>query len=238
MACHVAVDLFRKRSRQPTKVERCIAEIIDQLRKGILRPAMKLGEESFARKMKMERPPVRVAFELLVSMGVLERIHRAGTFVRKIGLDEFCEMMDVRAALEGVAARLASRRVTGEELKELISFADQADSFEGRIKELRHSDWPEVLSLEMRFHDRLVALSRNRILSQILASQQLSRITFELGLSFRPHMLLDPRKIPRHREIVRALEARDPVRAEKLARDHILLSRDQLIEVATGTGSR
>ncbi|MBI4024925.1 MAG: FCD domain-containing protein [Verrucomicrobia bacterium] len=209
--------------------DRCTAELIKRIRKGMLRPAQKLGEESVAREMRVGRAPVRLAFERLVSAGVLERIHRSGTFVRKIGLEEQCEIMDVRMILEGFAARLACKRASRPQLFQLRKMADRIDALEDclLIKQLADpKQWGEVQRLEKDFHNQIARLSGNRTIARILSTQSLVECCIQMGITTPLGSPPDSRNIPRHRDIVRALASRDPDAAEKTIRRHILLSKE------------
>jgi len=55
--------------RLSSQADRCAAELIKRIEKGVLRPNHRLGEESIAREIGIGRAPVRVAFERLVSAG-------------------------------------------------------------------------------------------------------------------------------------------------------------------------
>lgn len=215
-----------KNSKLASQADRCSAEIINQVRNGTLRPSQKLGEESVAKKMKIGRAPVRIAFERLVSAGVLRRVHRAGTFVRKVGLEEYCELLDIRAVLEGLGARLACERITRSELAPLEVMAHELDE---RLREFAASkapDWEKALQLDATFHAEIARLSGNRVLPRILAVQDLVRCCFQMGVSLNMPAA-QGEHIPQHQEVVRALGSGDPDRAESTLRDHILLSKEK-----------
>lgn len=209
-----------------SQADRCVAEVIAQVRNGTLRPSQKLGEESVAKKMKMGRAPVRIAFERLVSAGILSRVHRSGTFVRKLGLEEYCQLLDIRAVLEGLAGRLACERITPPELARLEEMAKDMDELLPRIAASPSPDWGKVVQLEADFHAEIARLSGNRMLPRILAVQDLLRCCFQMGVTLNMPAT-QGEHIPQHREVVRALGSGDSDLAEKTLRDHILLSKEQ-----------
>ena len=209
-----------------SQADRCAAEVIAQVRNGTLRPSQKLGEESVAKKMKMGRAPVRIAFERLVSAGVLSRVHRSGTFVRKISLEEYCELSDVRAVLEGLAARLACERITPSELGGLEAMAQKMDDLLPKLRDSEVPDWKEIVQLEADFHAEITRLSGNRILPRLIKTHDVVRRIFQMGNSLNMRTAHE-KHIPQHQEVVRALGSGDPDRAEKTLRDHILLSKEQ-----------
>jgi DNA-binding GntR family transcriptional regulator len=217
-----------KNLKLASQADRCSAEIMNQVRNGTLRPSQKLGEESVAKKMKMGRAPVRIAFERLVSAGVLRRVHRAGTFVREVGLEEYCELLDIRTVLEGLAAHLAAERITPSELARLEKMAQEMDEMLPQLAASPSPDWGKIVQMEASFHAEIARLSGNRVLPRILAVQDLVRCCFHMGLSLNMPAT-QGEHIPQHRAVVRALASGDPDRAERTLRDHILLSKEQEI---------
>ncbi len=215
--------------RLSSQADRCAAELIKRIEKGVLRPNHRLGEESIAREIGIGRAPVRVAFERLVSAGVLKRLHRAGTFVRKISLKEQCEIMDVRMILEGFAVRLACKRASPFQLSQLRKLAGKIDALEDRLLTARIDDplrWGEVQRLERDFHNQIARLSGNQTIARILAAQSLVECCVQMGITNPLGSPPDSKNIPRHRDIVRSLASRKPDAAEKTIRKHILLSKE------------
>lgn len=217
----------------PLHADRCMAEIIHRIREGTLRPTQRLGEESFARKLGVGRPAVRVAFDRLVSMGVLNRIHRSGTFVRKLGLEQYCELSDVRAVLEAQAASLACQRATASDLRELTLLAEKMDLTEARLENSEDPNFSEMRRLETEFHGRIARLCGNEILRRLISMQDLVSCCFSMSVALSPAVPLDG-TVPQHREVAKALASRNPELAAQVMRDHILLSKERTVSDLTG----
>ena len=98
--------------------QRCVHEILDMIRHQKLQPGQRLGEVAMARRLKLGRAPVRAAFDQLARAGLLERIARSGTFVRRVTLQDWCELMDLRAGVESMSRTAGQhafeRRRTGK----------------------------------------------------------------------------------------------------------------------------
>src|SRR5687767_13366711 len=109
------------------QTQRCVDLIVQLIRNEELSPGQRLGEVAMARRLKLGRAPVRAAFDQLAQVGLLERIPRSGTFVRKVTLQEYCEFVDLRAGLESIAARIACTRITDAELDKLEQLAKRLD---------------------------------------------------------------------------------------------------------------
>lgn len=221
-------------------VERCVAEVILGIRKGSLRPSHKLGEESFAKKLQVDRSSVRLAFDRLVTAGLLERVHRSGTFVRRIDFQEFCNTAEVRAVLEGLAGVLASQRASDADLKALGSLADKLDRFASQLLTNRHNHngMQHLEVMEMDFHTKLAHLSGNPVLCRVLSFHHLISLCFMVGLVNRSPDAVQGPSIPSHVEIVTALISRNSSEAGQIIRNHILLAKNAAIRQASNLQNR
>jgi DNA-binding GntR family transcriptional regulator len=84
----------------------------------------RLDERELAKSLKISRTPLRDAINRLVSEGFLRVEPRRGVFVIRKTRQEIIEILYVRAALEGMAAKLAVRHITDHDiahLKEMFS---------------------------------------------------------------------------------------------------------------------
>jgi len=94
-------------------------EIAKAILSGALRPGERLGEEEWARRLSVSRVPIREALRALEREGLVELHERRGAFVTKMDRSEFLETYDVRAVLEGYAARLCATTVGAVALDQL-----------------------------------------------------------------------------------------------------------------------
>src|SRR5690348_4099336 len=91
---------------------------------GRLAPDQRLVEAELGETLRIGRDAVRMALVRLEQEGLVERERYRGARVRRVGLDEAVELLEARAALEGLAARRAAARITpaGERrLREILS---------------------------------------------------------------------------------------------------------------------
>lgn len=217
--------------------DRCVSEIISQIRDGTLRPSQRLGEASFARKMGLNRQTVRTAFERLVMMGMLKRLHRSGTFVSHLGLEQYCELMDVRALLEGQAASLVSQFASDPNLRELAQIAEKLDKLKARLGPPQEGAIPiELQQLEREFHSRVAHLCGNRLLERLISMQDLVACTFRVAKALRITGQSEG-SIPSHKQLVEAMASRNPERAAQTMRDHILRSKEMNVTSLTGVAN-
>jgi len=183
----------------------------EALRSGIYRPGDRLREEEVAQRLQVSRTPVREAFGRLVSKGLMVPAQGRGLIVRRLDTTEVIELYAMREILEAAAARLAAQHASPVEID---SLADLETDFEASA-----ADSPEMARLNRLFHESIFAASRNRYLDGALQELQdaialLGRTTFSIPGR------LDPAG-REHREIIAAIAARDPDRADEAARVHI-----------------
>ena len=86
---------------------------------GRVLPGQRLKEEELAQQFGISRTPIREAMLVLQTEGLLEAAPNRGATVRSYDIPALEEMYDLRAVLEGHAARRAASRVSSEHLQEL-----------------------------------------------------------------------------------------------------------------------
>src|ERR1700737_4597221 len=112
-------------SSRAVDVQRTVAQWIFQ---GELTAGQKLTEQEAAERLGVSRGPVRDAFRALADVGLLQIEQNRGAFVRKIDFDEAVEIHDIYSALEELAARTATRRLSGTQIAELKSMVESMDA--------------------------------------------------------------------------------------------------------------
>jgi phosphonate utilization transcriptional regulator len=188
---------------------------------GELQPGAKLNEASLAERMGVSRGPVREAFRMLETAGLVRQEKNRGAFVRHVALDEAMEIYDLRAMMEEAVGRALAGRITPAQLKAVHALVDAM----GRAVKAGDADAYHLLNLEV--HDRLVECTGNRKL--ITLYRQLIN---ELSL-FRRMNLADARMMPlsasEHDGIVKAIASGNPERAGRAMRDHVIESRERTL---------
>ena len=87
--------------------------------KGDLNPGDRLMEVQLANKLGVSRTPVREAIRKLELEGLVIMLPRKGAYVADMSLKDIIEVLEIRASLEGLAAYLASERMSDEDIKKL-----------------------------------------------------------------------------------------------------------------------
>lgn len=198
-------------------------------------PGEHLKEERLAEELGVSRTPIRQALTMLEAEGLVEIAWNRGAMVCSFGAEEVWEIYDLRAMLEGHAARRAASHITGEELERLkrlaqIQEAIVPEDFVEREEEIRR-----LVATNQEFHGTIAAASRNGRLRKLL------RRTVEVPLMYKAFFWYTPheRAISNHyhRQIVSALDQRDAERADLLMREHVYEGRDFVIRALKEDGS-
>ncbi len=184
--------------------------ILDAIDTGIYRPGDRLVESELAERLGVSRTPIREALQRLETQSLLVRDGRS-LIVASLDHNQMAELYVVRGELEGLAARLAARNATEEEvllLREMVE-ADNA------LK-----DHPAALArANRRFHKQIHLASHNRFLVQ-----QLDLVHRSMALMATTSLAVQGRGTiaqHEHDRIVSAIEARDGDAADAALRAHI-----------------
>lgn len=226
---------------KPVKKVRVYEEIVAKIKEMIDKGRFKSGdqlpvERELAEVFKVSRSSVREAIRSLESQGLLESRQGNGTYIARHPVEllvtplasEICsqkdgqkELFEMRRLIEPQLAFLAAERATDEEIVQMektLSLQKQ--------QVLRGESGDEA---DKQFHYLLASAARNRFLLQIVDSNMNffmeSRDNF-LQVGDRPK-----KSVQRHRELLDAIEVRDPEGAAQTMREH-LLEIESLFEIA------
>ena len=199
---------------------------------GRFAPGERVREQELAQTLGVSRGPLREAIRVLEGRRLLERTPNAGVRVTDPSIEDLEQMLVVREALEGIAAREAAQRITVAELRALGALT-------ARIARLDRKGAAGLAAMAQQgsdadFHRSVVLASGNRWLEQLLCRDLYSLIRL---FRFRAAALRsDPaRTHAEHRAIVERLEERDAAGAERAMRAHVRGSRERLIAFLHGT---
>lgn len=192
---------------------------------GEMEPGYKMSEADLARKLGISRGPLREAIGRLEGLGLVTRVANQGPRVTSLKKTELIELLVFREAVEGMAARYAAVNVTDKELRRL-----------GQLLK-RHEEDPTIKagigyfqgSGDTDFHLQIAEASRNSRLHAFVSGPLYSILRL-----YRHRMSSIPGRplaaLKEHRAIFAAIEARDPDGAEKAMREHIVHSRQNVLD--------
>ncbi|MGE3066168.1 MAG: GntR family transcriptional regulator [Hyphomicrobiaceae bacterium] len=181
---------------------------------------LRLDERDLSQRFGVSRTPLREALAQLDSEGLVRIVARRGIFIVRKTKAEILDMITVWAALESMAARLATKEATDEEIRSLHALVDTFSADQVAQKMGEYSD------ANIKFHQAIIALSKCDLIGDIA-----NGLFFHVR-AIRQRTIVEQdrakRSIVDHKEIVAALEARDTERAERLVREHTLKLRDHV----------
>jgi DNA-binding GntR family transcriptional regulator len=181
---------------------------------------LRLDERDLSQRFGVSRTPLREALAQLDQEGLVKIVARRGIFIVRKTKTEILDMITVWAALESMAARLATREASGRELSGLHTLVDQFSQDKIATKMGEYSD------ANIKFHQAIIAASKCPLIAEITDG-----LFFHVR-AIRQRTIFEQdrakRSIVDHKEIVSALEARDTDRAERLVREHTLRLRDHV----------
>ncbi len=184
--------------------------LLVEIRAGRLLPGDRLREIDLAEQLGVSRTPVREAIRQLEADGLVTHRPRQGATVRSLDYGEVVELYEMRAVLEGTAARMAARVASDLELDELAALnAELAAS--KTSEEAAHLNW--------LFHAMLLDIARNRFLLKSMQSLQKSLMI--LGRTTLSEGARTDQAAAEHEAILGAIKGRDGDAAELAMRKHI-----------------
>jgi DNA-binding GntR family transcriptional regulator len=187
--------------------------ILEAIDVGVYRPGDRLVESDLAERFGMSRTPIREALQRLETQSLLARDGRS-LIVASLDHNQMSELYVVRRELEGLAARLAARHATVEEVQVLRGMVTD---------DLALVDDPSALArANRRFHKQIHLASHNRYLVQqldLVHRTMALMATTSLAAQGRGRIALDE-----HDRIVSAIEKRDEDAAYQALKDHISIA--------------
>lgn len=202
---------------EPALVDLVLDRLVVAISDGRLPPGARLTQGYVADLLDVSRQPVSHALQMLKYKGLAVPHGRKGLAVAPIDADQIWHLYQVRASLDGLAAKLAASRVANgladeaeiEIAKDALHLGDELDGKNQVI---------DFVRADVAFHKALHNLSGNPEIARTVAEQwpQFMRsMAVVLGAPNRKIRVWDE-----HAEIFTAVIAGDPDRAERLATEH------------------
>lgn len=199
---------------EATRQDLVLAYLREAILKGRYRPGDRLIEQELALELQMSRGPVRDALRQLEQEGLVRIYRHRGAVVSTLGPLEAYEFYLVRGHLEALAVRLARAHLGPDDIAYL-------DELVARMEQLRdvEEDWQPTIELDLAFHRRIVACSRNQALIRIYGEMDVK--IGALLMAVKTHLARSPTLMPvLHCRIVDVFRHGEWWRAEQVVADH------------------
>jgi DNA-binding FadR family transcriptional regulator len=128
---------------------------------------------------------------------------------------ELDDLWDTRCCLEALAARVACQYITEKDVKQLLKLCDL------RVAAARDHSTDLVRQKDLEYHQLIIKLSRNKILSQVFEARQLLQVSCALDPGSRQDCEAEEASSYGHRSIVSAIAERKEDLADELMTRHL-----------------
>ena len=178
------------------------------------REELRLDERQLSQALGVSRTPIREAMTLLEQEGFLRTEPRRGIFIVRKTKKQIIEMIEMWAAIESMAARLATINASDEDIAGLRRLFDEFRNSTPAEHIHEYSD------ANIAFHQAIIRLSGSHLMGKTIDDVLIHvRAIRRMTISQRDRA---SRSIKDHMKIIEALEARDTELAERLVRQHSL----------------
>ncbi len=189
---------------------------------GELAPGQRVDVALISTELGVSRTPVNEALQTLSSQGLIEIIPRKGTFVPRVTPRDVEEAFQLRLALEGKACELAAPVMDTAKTAALRKL-------NGRLAQ--GNDLFEHLNLNQQLHKLIVEYANNSMLLKFYLEVQARMHFLEVYFVLAKWQNTSSMVVHEHSEIIDALAANSPGRAQKLMTDHVHSAMMRLISV-------
>lgn len=191
--------------------------VFNSLRKAILKgelaPGERLMEKQLAEKMGVSRTPIREAIRKLELEGLVIMVPRKGAEVAMITEQDIKDVLEVRAALESLAVKLACQRMATKDINELLAVND---AFVGAA---RRKDVETVIKKDVEFHDCIYHATSNKKLIGMI--NNLQEQIYRFRVEYIRQMDDFQKLVDEHESIVNAIAKKQSDEAQDIATKHI-----------------
>ena len=192
---------------------RVFTQLQNDILNGIYKPGDNLIETKLSDELGVSRTPIREAIRQLELEGLVQSIPNKGAVVKGISAQDIDDIYTIRMLIEGLAARWAAEKITGEELKELKEAVELEEFY--TIK----NDVEHLMLFDSRFHEIIFRASKSKPLMHTLSTfhhyVQRARVS-SLNNPERAQLALEE-----HKAILQAITEHDAEKAERLTTLHV-----------------
>ena len=190
-----------------------LTRLRDEIIQGKMRPNERLIAADLAERLNTSRTPIREALQLLEAEQLVVAAKR-GYVVREHTKEEIVEIYEVRAALEGMAARLAAQKAGTSAYKEIEAIGAHRDSL------IASNDRKLIVDLNDEFHAAIFAACGNSRLDRINRSNSQHFFNYRISELYTKEETKI--SIKGHALILKAIKNHDADEADSAAQEHVL----------------
>lgn len=209
------------------------AEVYETLRAalvdGRLAPGAPLSEPQIAERLETSRSPVREAVGRLEAEGLVERTSTGRLRAARLDPGELEQLYVFRATIEGLAARLATPRMTMQDLDAMAAMIERMETLADA------GDMSGSLEAGAAFHAMIQTRCENAPLVETIETVRLRIVRYRsIIAAARPREM----RVSEHRAVMEAMLDRDPMRAEQEMKRHVEASAQSVLRSMTNAGAQ
>jgi DNA-binding GntR family transcriptional regulator len=200
-------------------------KIAELLREAIIQQKLKPGERvtelEIASRFGLSRTPIREAFRQLESEGFLQIVPRKGAMVAALDEKDIRDFYEIKAVLEGYAARKAADRISDDDI-------DRLEKLNQRMRTCAEKhDIVGLTAAHNEFHQLILEVCGNQKIIDVVGSlvRQFLRFRFFVSASAELDQLL-----AHHDQVIAAFRARDGQAAERYIVQNAKLGERVLVD--------
>lgn len=197
-----------------TYSEQVVEHIMHSLKIGKLRPGDKLTELAIAQELSISQAPVREAFQVLISRGLVRQKGRSGKYIAHLTSKEIRDSYFAGGVLEGSIVASVADLFSEEDIRSLAQIVNEM-----KKAATTKADTDHLAELDVAFHNALLSKGGNEVVRELWfrSCQAIGKLLFyakwkEMFDASQIHL--------RHKRILDAIKSKDPALIEKTIRDH------------------
>jgi GntR family transcriptional regulator, rspAB operon transcriptional repressor len=200
--------------------------IREQILSGAIAPNERLIETKIAKDIGTSRTPVREALHSLELERLIKSMPSVGYVVNPLSEEDVVQICEIRALIEGLAARWAMEKAHKKLVKELQKNIAAAES------EVAKGNVTAFTELDGHFHEIIAKLSGSERLLELAHTLRRHMLRYRAQSIFLEDVVL--RAIDGHKGILEAIETGDPQKVNRAMSLHLEQSKKDTVRYVFG----
>lgn len=228
-----AIPLPEAKDKAQTQTVKALLALRELVLSGELVPGQRVSELVMVERIGVSRTPLRTAFVRLEGEGLLEALPSGGYTARHFSVQDVFATIEIRGAIEGLAARFAAERfLSNEALDPITQILTEIDELIA-ANLLDKQTFSDYVPLNEQFHDQLAKLSGSLVIEQQIERANAHPFASPSAFIDLQTQMADARKVlmiaqDQHHCVIEAIQAGEGGRAEALMREHARLAHRYL----------
>lgn len=222
---HASSDKTAEQHAETVASRRVANALRTSILDGTLRPGARIYQEEIAERFGASRLPVREAFRMLESEGLVTLVPNSGAWVSRLNLKECVEIYKIRERIEPLALSESILRLDDATIARIEALCDE---IERGTETPETSDIEHFLRLDREFHLLTYQASGmpslNTMVERFWNTTQHYRRAYTKLLGTEKRWIINYE----HRLLVEAIKRRDAEEAERVLYGHIRRTRKEL----------